>query len=158
MLASVAEASISVTSARAGNSAGVTLVQVAPLSRVSWTIPVLPPTQISPACAADGVMVSITPDDFSDEFFAVKSELISAHVSPLSVEDYHRLGEYNQNGRRTELIRGILIEKMSRLLGFADAEIIEALCYHLRDMRVTLRLNEEVKSVEETPEGVSFAS
>lgn len=35
-------------------------------------------------------------------------------VSPLSVEDYHRLGEYNEKGRRTELIRGILIEKMSK--------------------------------------------
>jgi NAD(P) transhydrogenase len=42
---------------------------------------------------------------------------------------------------------------MPRLLGFADQEIIEALCYHLRDKRVTLRLNEEVKSVEEMPDG-----
>jgi NAD(P) transhydrogenase len=49
-------------------------------------------------------------------------------------------------------VRVILIEKQSRLLGFADSEIIEALCYHLRDTRVTLRLNEEVESVEETAE------
>jgi NAD(P) transhydrogenase len=47
-----------------------------------------------------------------------------------------------------------LIEKRSRLLEFADAEIIEALCYHLRDQRVTLRLGEEVDTVEETPSGV----
>ena len=35
-------------------------------------------------------------------------------VSPLSVEEYHRLSEYNENGRRTELIRGIIIEKMAK--------------------------------------------
>ncbi|MEA3208971.1 MAG: hypothetical protein QOE70_2028 [Chthoniobacter sp.] len=33
-------------------------------------------------------------------------------VSPLSVAEYHQLGEFNENGRRTELIRGIVIEKM----------------------------------------------
>ncbi len=46
-------------------------------------------------------------------------------------------------------VRVILIEKRPRLLEFADGEIVEALCYHLRDRRVTLRLNEEVSSVEE---------
>ena len=51
-------------------------------------------------------------------------------------------------------VRVILIEKQARLLGFADSEIIEALCYHLRDSRVTLRLNEEVESVEEAEGGV----
>jgi NAD(P) transhydrogenase len=55
-------------------------------------------------------------------------------------------------------VRVILIEKQSRLLGFADSEIIEALCYHLRDTRVTLRLNEEVESVEETAEGCVVAN
>ncbi|MBM3776258.1 MAG: Si-specific NAD(P)(+) transhydrogenase [Acidobacteria bacterium] len=50
-------------------------------------------------------------------------------------------------------VRVILIEKRPRLLEFADAEIIEALSYHLRDHRVTLRLSEEVKSVEETTDG-----
>jgi Uma2 family endonuclease len=35
-------------------------------------------------------------------------------VSPLSVAEYHQLGEFNENGRRTELIRGIVIEKMSK--------------------------------------------
>src|SRR5215467_10040120 len=50
-------------------------------------------------------------------------------------------------------VRVILVEKRGRLIEFADQEIVEALCYHLRDMRVTLRLNEEVESVEETPEG-----
>ena len=35
-------------------------------------------------------------------------------MSPLSVEEYHLLGEYNERGRRTELIRGFVIEKMSK--------------------------------------------
>jgi Uma2 family endonuclease len=39
---------------------------------------------------------------------------IRERVSPLSVAEYHQLGEFNENGRRTELIRGILIEKMSK--------------------------------------------
>jgi NAD(P) transhydrogenase len=55
-------------------------------------------------------------------------------------------------------VRVILIEKQPRLLGFADSEIIETLCYHLRDNRVTLRLNEEVDSVEETAEGSVVAN
>jgi NAD(P) transhydrogenase len=48
-------------------------------------------------------------------------------------------------------VRVTLIEKRDRLLEFADREIIEALSYHLRDSRVTLRMGEEVQSVEELP-------
>jgi NAD(P) transhydrogenase len=50
-------------------------------------------------------------------------------------------------------IRVVLIEKRPRLLEFADAEIVEALCYHLRDHRVTLRLNEELDTVEQQADG-----
>ena len=50
-------------------------------------------------------------------------------------------------------VRVILVEKRPRLLEFADAEMVEALSYHLRDNRVTMRLNEEVGSVEEIPDG-----
>ena len=39
---------------------------------------------------------------------------VRRRVSPLTVEEYHRLDEFNENGRRTELIRGIVIEKMSK--------------------------------------------
>jgi Uma2 family endonuclease len=39
---------------------------------------------------------------------------VRRRVSPLSVDEYHRLGERNENGRRTELIRGIVIEKTSK--------------------------------------------
>jgi pyruvate/2-oxoglutarate dehydrogenase complex dihydrolipoamide dehydrogenase (E3) component len=35
-----------------------------------------------------------------------------------------------------------VIEKRSSLLEFADHEIVEALSHHLRDSRVTMRLNE----------------
>jgi len=55
-------------------------------------------------------------------------------------------------------VRVILIEKRPRLLEFADAEIVEALSYHLRDSRVTLRLNEEVESVEAMPDGKVVAN
>jgi NAD(P) transhydrogenase len=54
--------------------------------------------------------------------------------------------------------RVILVEKRPRLLEFADAEMIEALSYHLRDSRVTMRLNEEVDSVEESSEGGVIAN
>jgi NAD(P) transhydrogenase len=55
-------------------------------------------------------------------------------------------------------VRVILIEKRPRLLEFADAEIVEALSYHLRDNRVTMRLNEGVESVEEMPDGTVVAN
>ncbi len=55
-------------------------------------------------------------------------------------------------------VRVILVERRPRLLEFADAEIVEALSYHLRDHRVTLRLNEEVSSVEESPDGAVVAN
>ncbi|HEV2381031.1 MAG TPA: Si-specific NAD(P)(+) transhydrogenase [Terriglobia bacterium] len=55
-------------------------------------------------------------------------------------------------------VRVILVEKRPRLLEFADSEIVEALSYHLRDSRVTMRLNEEVGSVEEMPDGKVVAA
>jgi NAD(P) transhydrogenase len=55
-------------------------------------------------------------------------------------------------------VRVTLVEKRPRLLEFADQEIIEALSYHLRDSRVTMRLSEEVESVEELPDGAVVAN
>ena len=55
-------------------------------------------------------------------------------------------------------VRVTLIEKRDRLLEFADREIIEALSYHLRDARVTLRLGEEVASVEQLPDSTVVAN
>src|SRR5437868_411448 len=55
-------------------------------------------------------------------------------------------------------VRVTLIERRPKLLEFADQEIVEALSYHLRDSRVTMRLNEEVESVEELPDGTVVAN
>jgi len=56
---------------------------------------------------------------------------VRQRISRLSVAEYHQLGEYNQNGRRTELIRGLVIEKTSksplhRTLGSVLYELIAA--------------------------------
>jgi NAD(P) transhydrogenase len=55
-------------------------------------------------------------------------------------------------------VRVTLIEKRTRLLDFADQEIIEALSYHLRDSRVTMRLGEEVDTVQEPSQGTVIAN
>ena len=55
-------------------------------------------------------------------------------------------------------VRVTVIEKRNRLLEFADQEIVETLSYHLRDSRVTMRLGEELESVEELPDGTVVAN
>jgi NAD(P) transhydrogenase len=55
-------------------------------------------------------------------------------------------------------VRVTIVEKRAKLLEFADQEIVEALSYHLRDSRVTMRLGEEVESVEELPDGTVIAN
>jgi NAD(P) transhydrogenase len=55
-------------------------------------------------------------------------------------------------------VRVTLIEKRAKLLEFADQEIVESLSYHLRDSRVTMRLGEEVSSVEELPDSTVVAN
>src|SRR6266404_1909903 len=45
-------------------------------------------------------------------------------------------------------VRVTLIDKRDRLLPFVDEEIIDTLCYHLRENRVTLRLNESVERID----------
>jgi Uma2 family endonuclease len=39
---------------------------------------------------------------------------VRQRLSPFSVEEYHRLDEFNEHGRRSELIRGYVIEKISK--------------------------------------------
>ena len=51
-------------------------------------------------------------------------------VSPVTVEQYHTFPERNENGRRTELIRGIVIEKMSK--SPLHCSILRQLCESLR--------------------------
>ncbi|HXN86022.1 MAG TPA: Si-specific NAD(P)(+) transhydrogenase [Candidatus Binataceae bacterium] len=50
-------------------------------------------------------------------------------------------------------VKVTMIEKRPRLLPFVDAEIIDALTYHLRERRVTMRLGEEVDRVELVEDG-----
>ena len=45
-------------------------------------------------------------------------------------------------------VRVTLIDKRARLLPFVDGEIVDSLSYLLRENRVTLRLNEDVSSIE----------
>lgn len=39
---------------------------------------------------------------------------VRARISPVEVTQYHQFPELNANGRRTELIRGVVIEKMPK--------------------------------------------
>ena len=50
-------------------------------------------------------------------------------------------------------VRVTLIDKRERLLSFVDQEIIDSLVYHLRERRMTLRLGEEVSTVEQFEDG-----
>ncbi len=45
-------------------------------------------------------------------------------------------------------IRVTLVERERRLLSFVDEEIVETLCYHMRENRVTLWLGEKVSGIE----------
>ena len=45
-------------------------------------------------------------------------------------------------------VRVTLVDKRDRLLPFVDDEIADALCHHLRENRVTLRLDESVNQLE----------
>ncbi len=47
-----------------------------------------------------------------------------------------------------------LVDLRRRLLEFVDTDLVEALCVHMRDAGVTLRLGEEVDRVERVGEGV----
>jgi NAD(P) transhydrogenase len=45
-------------------------------------------------------------------------------------------------------VRVTLVDKRNRLLPFVDSEITDTLAYHLRESRVTMRLNEAVSTIE----------
>ncbi len=47
-------------------------------------------------------------------------------------------------------VRVTLVEMRDRLLNFIDYEIVDALIYHMRQQRVTFRLDEKVKSIQPT--------
>lgn len=50
-------------------------------------------------------------------------------------------------------IKVTLIECRKQVLDFADEEVIDALCYHMRGMGTTFRLGEEVVAISPTEEG-----
>jgi NAD(P) transhydrogenase len=55
-------------------------------------------------------------------------------------------------------VRVALVDKRPRLLEFVDAEVIEALSYHLRGMNCVLRLEEEVASIRVEAPGRAVAT
>jgi NAD(P) transhydrogenase len=55
-------------------------------------------------------------------------------------------------------VRVILVEARSRLLEFLDAEMSEALQYHMRSADITLRLGEQVSAVRVLPNGLVEAT
>ncbi len=50
-------------------------------------------------------------------------------------------------------VRVTLVDRARRLLSFVDAEVVEALDYHLRQNRMTLRFSEAVSGIEMVPNG-----
>jgi Uma2 family endonuclease len=90
-------------------------------------------------------------------FFAVSTILdipgVRERISRLSVEEYHRLDEYNENGRRTELIRGIVIEKMSKSpLHSALAKRLYDLLARILPSHFVLRREDPLTLVDSEPE------
>jgi NAD(P) transhydrogenase len=51
-----------------------------------------------------------------------------------------------------------LVEQRSGILEFADSEIVDALCYEMREMGVVFRLGEEVDGVARRPDGCVVAT
>ncbi|MCI0658347.1 MAG: Si-specific NAD(P)(+) transhydrogenase [Acidobacteria bacterium] len=55
-------------------------------------------------------------------------------------------------------VKVTLVEQRRRILEFADGEIVDALCYHMREMGVVFRLGEEVEQVSRRSDGTVVAS
>lgn len=53
-------------------------------------------------------------------------------------------------------VRVTLVDRARRLLSFVDSEIVEALDYHLRENRMTLRFTEAVSGIELAPSGADM--
>lgn len=74
-------------------------------------------------------------------------------VSPLTVAEYHRLGEFDDQGRRTELIRGMVLQKMSKspLHSALSARLYEIFRSQLPDTHC-LRKEEPLTLADSEPE------
>ncbi|MCI0410430.1 MAG: Si-specific NAD(P)(+) transhydrogenase [Acidobacteria bacterium] len=55
-------------------------------------------------------------------------------------------------------VKVTLVEQQQRILEFADGEIVDALCYHMREMGVVFRLGEEVEQVGRRDDGSVVAT
>jgi NAD(P) transhydrogenase len=55
-------------------------------------------------------------------------------------------------------VKVTLVEQRQRILEFADGEIIDTLCYHMREMGVVFRLGEEVERVGRRGDGCVVAT
>ena len=78
---------------------------------------------------------------------------VRERISRLSVEEYHRLDEYNENGRRTELIRGIVIEKprKSPIHSYLSARLYKLVLPHVPNGYIVLR-NDPLTFTDSEPE------
>ena len=78
---------------------------------------------------------------------------VRARISPVTVEQYHGFPEKNENGKRTELVRGIVIEKMSK--SPLHCSIAKALYDHLLKTTprgFTLRKDDPLTLADSEPE------
>lgn len=55
-------------------------------------------------------------------------------------------------------IKVTLVEQRAKVLEFADGEIVDVLCYHMREMGVVFRLGEEVEQVSRREDGAVVAT
>ena len=92
---------------------------------------------------------------FDDETVIDTDNLISLKQLPRSITIIGGgvIGTEYASILATMGVRVTLIERRPRLLEFVDTEIIEALQYQMRNIGITLQFNEEVVSIEKTPNG-----
>jgi len=78
---------------------------------------------------------------------------VRRRISRLSVEEYHRLDEFNENGKRTEFIRGIVFEKMRKFpLHATIATRLFKLILRLLPVGFTARLEQPLTLADSEPE------
>lgn len=68
----------------------------------------------APAFALDALSALSSLPSMSAASLMLEIPEVRARISPVAVEQYHQFPEFNENGRRTELIRGVVIEKMPK--------------------------------------------
>ena len=83
----------------------------------------------------------------------LESPTLRARVSRMSIAEYHQLGEYNERGKRTELIRGIVLEKISKSpLHCTIASILDHILAPLAPQRFCVRRYDPLTLRDSEPE------